>query len=31
MRITRETVAQKLADYLHGEVDHAALVDWATQ
>ncbi len=29
MKISREDVAQKLADYLHGEVDQAALVDWA--
>ncbi len=29
MKICRENVAQKLADYLHGDVDQAALVDWA--
>ncbi len=29
MKVTREIVAQKLAAYLRGEVDQAALVDWA--
>jgi hypothetical protein len=29
MKITRESVAEKLADYLHGEINQAALVDWA--
>ena len=29
MKISRENVAQKLADYLHGDIDQAALVDWA--
>jgi hypothetical protein len=29
MTITRETVAQKLAAYLHHELPLAALVDWA--
>ncbi len=29
MKITRENVAEKLADYLHGEISQAALVDWA--
>ncbi len=29
MKISGEDVAQKLAAYLHGEIDHAALVVWA--
>ena len=29
MQITRQTVAQKLADYLHHEIPLAELVDWA--
>ena len=29
MKISRENVAQKLADYLRGQIDQAALVDWA--
>lgn len=29
MKISRENVAQKLADYLHGEIDQSALVNWA--
>jgi hypothetical protein len=29
MQITRHTVAQKLADYLHHEIPLAELVDWA--
>lgn len=31
MKISREDVVQKLAAYLHGEIDQAALVDWAEQ
>ncbi len=31
MKISRENVAQKLADYLHVDIDQAALVDWAEQ
>jgi len=27
MKICRENVAQKLADYLHGDIDQAGLVD----
>lgn len=27
--VTRETVAQKLGDYLHGDTSLDALVDWA--
>ena len=29
MKITRQTVADKIADYLHGKVNQAELVDWA--
>ena len=29
MKITRQTVADKIADYLHGKVSQAELVDWA--
>ncbi len=29
MKITRPSVAEKIADYLHGEVTQAELVDWA--
>ncbi len=29
MKICRENVAQKLADYLRGDIDQAGLVDWA--
>ena len=29
MKITRQIVADKIADYLHGEVSQAELVDWA--
>lgn len=29
MKISREDVMQKLADYLHGGINQAALVDWA--
>jgi hypothetical protein len=29
MTVTRDTVARKLGDYLHGDTDLAALVDWA--
>lgn len=29
MTITRDTVASKLGDYLHGDTNLAALVDWA--
>ena len=29
MKITRQIVADKVADYLHGKVSQAELVDWA--
>ena len=29
MKITRQIVADKIADYLHGKVSQADLVDWA--
>ena len=29
MTVTRDTVAQKLGDYLHGDTSLDALVDWA--
>jgi hypothetical protein len=29
--ITRRTVADKISDYLHGNISHADLVDWAEQ
>ena len=29
MKITRQIVADKIADYLHGKVSQAELVDWA--
>ena len=29
MNVTRQTVADKIADYLHGKVSQAELVDWA--
>jgi hypothetical protein len=29
MKITRQIVADKIADYLHGKISQAALVDWA--
>ena len=29
MNVTRQTVADKIADYLHGKVGQAELVDWA--
>ncbi len=29
MKITREVVADKIADYLHGKLSQADLVDWA--
>ncbi|HEX3857480.1 MAG TPA: hypothetical protein VHY30_09320 [Verrucomicrobiae bacterium] len=29
MKVTRQIVAEKLADYLHGEASQAGLVDWA--
>jgi hypothetical protein len=29
MKITRETTADKLSDYLHGKMMQAELVDWA--
>jgi hypothetical protein len=29
MNVTRRTVADKIADYLHGKVSQAELVDWA--
>jgi hypothetical protein len=29
MKITRQTVADKLADYLHGKMSQADLVDWS--
>jgi hypothetical protein len=29
MKITRETTADKLGDYLHGKITQAELVDWA--
>ncbi len=29
MKITRETTAEKLSDYLHGQVSQSDLVDWA--
>jgi hypothetical protein len=29
MKITRKLVADKIADYLHGKVTQAELVDWA--
>lgn len=31
MKIIRQTVADKIADYLHGKVTQAELVDWAEQ
>ena len=29
MKTTRQTVANKITDYLHGKVSQAELVDWA--
>jgi len=29
VKITRQTVADKIADYLHGKLSQAELVDWA--
>jgi len=29
MEITREVVADNIADYLHGKLSQAALIDWA--
>jgi len=29
MKITRQTVADKIADYLNGKVSQAGLVDWS--
>jgi hypothetical protein len=29
MKITRQIAAEKIADYLHGKVGQAQLVDWA--
>ena len=29
MKITRQVVADKIADYLHGKLNQADLVDWA--
>jgi hypothetical protein len=29
MKITRQIAAEKIADYLHGKVSQADLVDWA--
>ena len=29
MKITRQIVADEIADYLHGKVSEAELVDWA--
>jgi hypothetical protein len=29
MKVTRQTVANKIADYLHGKLSQAELVDWA--
>ena len=29
MKITRQVAAEKIADYLHGKVSQADLVDWA--
>ena len=29
MKVTRQTVADKIADYLNGKVSQAELVDWA--
>jgi hypothetical protein len=29
MKITRQIVADKIADYLHGKLTQAGLVDWA--
>lgn len=29
MNITRQIVANKIADYLHGKVSQAELIDWA--
>lgn len=29
MKITRQVAAEKIADYLHGKVTQAELVDWA--
>ncbi len=29
MKITRQTTADRIADYLHGTVSQPALVDWA--
>jgi hypothetical protein len=29
MKITRQTAAEKIADYLHGKVSQAELVDWS--
>jgi hypothetical protein len=29
MKITRQIVADKIADYLHGKMSQAELVDWA--
>jgi hypothetical protein len=29
MKVTRQIVAEKIADYLHGKVSQTELVDWA--
>lgn len=29
MQITRQTAAETIADYLHGKINQAELVDWA--
>jgi hypothetical protein len=29
MRISRQAVAEKITDYLHGKLSQAELVDWA--
>ena len=29
MKVTRQIAAEKIADYLHGKISQAALVDWA--
>jgi len=31
MKISREDVVQKLAGYLHGDIDQTGLVDWVQQ
>jgi hypothetical protein len=31
MKITRQIVADKIADYLHGKISQAQLVDWSEQ